>query len=95
VEFAALRAAVKNQETETQRTKEFAFAEPGICLGAGRRTEPVTGERKGLAQNRQHRIARVIVSVETEMGTPLRDLRGGAGTSKEQGKRKQSSEKQE
>src|SRR5439155_7987260 len=35
LKFAALRAAVENQETKAQRAKELAFAGPGIGLSAG------------------------------------------------------------
>ena len=82
LKFAALRAAVENQETKAQRAKELALAGPGIGLSAGRRAEPVTGEGKGFAQNRERGITWVIVSVEAEIGARCRRLLRKSGHNK-------------
>lgn len=88
LEFAALRAAVENQETKAQRTKELAFAGPGIGLGAGRRSEPVTGEEKGIAQHRERGIAGVIISVEAEISARCRRLLRKSGHNKQETEKK-------
>ncbi len=82
LEFADLRTAIENQETEAQRAKEFAFALPRVCLFARWWAEPVAGEGKGFAQNGQSGVTWVVVPVKAEMGP------GGGGLRERSGCRK-------
>src|SRR6266702_8743370 len=68
LEFADLRTAIENQETEAQRAEELAFAGPRVCLFARWWAEPVAGEGKGFAQNGQRGVTWIVVPVKAEMG---------------------------
>ncbi len=89
LEFADLRTAIENQETEAQRAKEFAFAGPRIGIFTRGRTEPIAGEGKGFAQNGQRGVTWVVVPVKAEIGP------GGGGLRERSGCRKKETEEKE
>ena len=68
LDLVRLASAIEGSESETLQLELGAFAAPGVDFFAWRRAEPVAGEGKSLAQDRESVIARVDVTVETEIG---------------------------
>src|SRR5258705_294694 len=71
------------------RAKELALARPGIGISTGGRADPVAGEGKGLAQDRQRCVAWVVVPIEAEVRPRCGSLRGESRRGKQKAEEKE------
>jgi hypothetical protein len=72
LQFVEQPAVEEHEKSESCRLQRLSFTAPRIGLRAGRMVEPETGVGKCLPKNFQILVARIIVSVEAEVGRGAR-----------------------
>ncbi len=68
LQFFVKASVEQNKKSESSRLKLRTLARPGIRLRPRRVIEPVSGKRERPMQGAEVGIARIFITVETEIG---------------------------